>query len=574
VVLAVILTLPIGVAALETAEGSGRFTTYAGRSAAAAAISVAVGIALACAGLASVFVLRRWSIGWSSVLAAAAWFSPMLIAWRGNPMIVPSFAMLLEGLIFAPVLHLVLAYPAMSAASSFSRLLVLVVYVETAFVAVGLALFRDPYFDPSCFANCNVNVFLVRSLPKLASTIRAGDRWFVAAAAMTLILICIARLRTGSRPARRALAPVALFGALFAAATIARIVTLRTTQIEDPSNDLLFGIFVGEACALVALGASIIAAAFRTWLRRRSVARIVADVDAAPLPGSLQTALARGLGDHHLQIAYPVASDRGFIDAEGRRVDPPVTGSERVSTRLAKGDRTIAVVSHAAAASTLERELGPAFLLALENERLQAELLAELRELRASRSRIIQVGDAERRQLERDLHDGAQQRLIALSFDVRLAGSKADERGDVRTHALLIRAIEETRTALEELRDVAHGIYPAVLQEAGLAPALATFADAADLSVGLAEVEDRRYAAPVESAAYFAVTEAVADAVDRRAGHVDVAATHRDGRLIVTIRDDGSNRSSSLVSIIDRVGAAGGRVVVEPTMVRAEIPCE
>ncbi len=156
----------------------------------------------------------------------------------------------------------------------------------------------------------------------------------------------------------------------------------------------------------------------------------------------------------------------------------------------------------------------------MENERLQAELVAQLGELRASRARIVETAGAERRRLERNLHDGAQQHLLALSYDIRLARAGAAADGDTAAQMTLATAIEETQGALQELRELAHGIYPAVLAEAGLAPALATLADTAPLPVQILRAGDRRYPAPVEAAAYFAVAEAIGDAARRGADHL------------------------------------------------------
>jgi signal transduction histidine kinase len=238
-----------------------------------------------------------------------------------------------------------------------------------------------------------------------------------------------------------------------------------------------------------------------------------------------------------------------------------------------RNEQTIAVVTHPAAIPELESRIGPALRLALENERLQAEVLAQLEELRASRARIVATADLERRRLERDLHDGAQQRLLALSYDIRLANSSAEAGGDTSTKLALAGALEKAQGALEELRQLAHGIYPAVLTEAGLGSALATLADAAPLPVEIRRVDQRRYPAPVETAAYFSVAEAVDDAARRDADHAAVSVVHGDGRLVVTVEDSGSERTAAMVALADRVGALGGSLVVEPTFLRAEIPC-
>jgi signal transduction histidine kinase len=237
----------------------------------------------------------------------------------------------------------------------------------------------------------------------------------------------------------------------------------------------------------------------------------------------------------------------------------------------------VAIVVHDAAlleGPALEREIGSAARLAVENERLQAEVLAQLEDLRASRARIVETGDAERRRLERDLHDGAQQRLLALSYDLRLAQGAAEADGDRELATLLASAGDDAQAALGELRELAHGIYPALLAEAGLAPALATLAEEASLPVELGEVPRERYSTPVETAAYLTASDTIGDAAGRNATFVSVDVAREDEQLVVQIRDDGAARTSPLLPIADRVGALGGSLEVEPHSLRAKIPCE
>ena len=210
------------------------------------------------------------------------------------------------------------------------------------------------------------------------------------------------------------------------------------------------------------------------------------------------------------------------MDAYGRLVAEPALTPGRVLTVLVRDGRRIAVVSHTAALPDLERAIGAAVRLALENERLQAEVLAQLDHLRASRVRIVETGDAERRRLERDLHDGAQQRLLALSYDLRLARAQAHK------PTATSRRIAPHRSDQPDAGDpgrssgeVAHGIYPAILAEAGLMPALATLADAAPLPVGAPRRGRGRYPAAVETAAYLLVAEALQDAAGRGASHAN-----------------------------------------------------
>jgi len=447
------------------------------------------------------------------------------------------------------------------------------VYAEAVLAGSALALFRNPYLDPGCLANCNVNVFLVRSLPSLARAVEVADRWLAAAAALALIVVCAARLARASWPARQRLLPVHVPAAVFAVAVVARAVVLQKTTVEDPFNAALFTIFAIGSAAVILLAAGLISGVGRARAERRAVARIAASLDQAPAPGSLQSALAAALHDPGLQIAYWLPGAQGYVDASGRAVPEPSATPGRAVTRLTRTGRTVAVVSHSGAVPGIESQIGPAIRLGLENERLQAELLAQLEELRASRARIVETADAERRGLERNLHDGAQQRLLALSYDIRLARAAAHADQDGPADGALAEAAGETLGVLGELRDLAHGIYPAVLAEAGIAPALATLADTAPLPVQVLRAVHDRYPAQIEAAAYFTVAEAVDGAARRGAGHATVSISQDGGRLVVTVEDDGPGDAAPMVAAADRVGALGGSLSTGRAGCRAEIPC-
>ena len=299
----------------------------------------------------------------------------------------------------------------------------------------------------------------------------------------------------------------------------------------------------------------------------------MADLGDAPTPGSLEAALGLAVGDPELRMAYWLPDSGRYVDPRGSPVAEPVTAPGRAVTALVRDGRLVAVVTHAASVSDLEREIGADVRLALENERLQAEVLTQLIDLRASRARIVETGDAERRRLERDLHDGAQQRLLALSYDLRLAAAAAQADGEAETASLLADATGEAQVALGELCELAHGIYPAILTEAGVASAIATLADGAPLPVEIAETDEQRYPAPVETAVYLVVAEAIEDAAGRGSSYVTLSLLRAGDRLVVSVQDDGSERTHPMVHLADRVGALGGSLDVEPTKVRAEVPC-
>jgi signal transduction histidine kinase len=570
---AVPAVLAVGLGALAIAQGPGRFTTYAGRSDLDTALTVAAGLALVAAGLVTSFSRRTARIGDLAMLAGLVWFAPVWVGWDKGLPLVRTLGMLVAGFTFPLLLHLVVAYPSGRLHGVVAQTLVAVVYLEAALAALGRALFRDPFFDPACWANCTDNRFLLNSLPRLARGIEVADRWFTVAAAAALVMLCVWRLLRDSGPARRALLPVAMPAILLAAAVIAHAIALQGRPLEDPSDPAFHMIFVVGCAAVILLAAGLAWAAVRTRVQRRAVARIATSLGQAPPPGSLQAALAQAVGDPALQIIYWLPDSEHYVDANGRPVAEPVAGPGRAVTALVRDGRRIAVVSHTAALPDLERELGAAVRLALENERLQAEALAQLDQLRASRVRIVETGDTERRRLERDLHDGAQQRMLALSYDLRLARAQALADGDGHTESLLTQATDQAQMALGELRELAHGIYPAILVEAGLAPALATLADAAPLPVELRTMAEGRYPAGVETAAYLLVVEALDDAAGRGATYTIVSTVQDGGRLVVTVHDDGTDRTSSMVHLADRVGALEGRLAVEPTRLQAELPC-
>jgi signal transduction histidine kinase len=341
----------------------------------------------------------------------------------------------------------------------------------------------------------------------------------------------------------------------------------RGTLASDPTDRRLW---LGQATALLALAAGV----GWSWLRGRrtrdTVAGLVVELAGAPAPGGLRDVLAGTLGDPSLQLAYPLADGRR-VDARGRP-----RSLDGAVTPLVRGGRQVAFLAHRAGLLDdpgLAEEVAAASRLALEHERLQAELAAQLEDLRASRARIIATGDAERRRLERDLHDGAQQRLVSLSLSLRLARSKLEPSADPGQRARIDQAEDELRVALGELRELAHGIFPAVLADEGLAAAVEALAEDATVPIRITALPDGRMEPVVETAAYVVVAEVVGHS----ASMVTVGATRRDGRLVVEIERDG-DAPDDLVDLQDRVGALDGRLEVlhEPggrVRIRAEVPC-
>ena len=559
--------------AFAVARGPGELTTYAGQSDLAAACGVVAGFSLLAAGLVMSVARLSGRIADLALLASVAWFAPFWAGWKGGPPLVVSVGTLATGLAFPLLVHVVMAYPTGRLRSSGAQAFVLVVYLEAALSALGRALFRDPFFDPNCWDNCTDNVFLVRSFPRVARGIQNADLWFTAVAAAALAALCAYRLVAASPAARRTVAPVLSGGIVLAAATIAHSVALARRPLEDPSDAASLSIFVVGCGGVILIALGLPWGLLLTRIQRRSVARIVSELGDAPSPGSLESALAKAMGDPDLRIAYWLSSSGSYVDARGRPVEIPVGGPGRAVTPLERDGMRVALVDHAAAIGELERELGSAVRLALENERLQAGVLAQLHDLRESRMRIVETGDDERRRLERDLHDGAQQRLLALSYELRLAGSAAATDGDTETASVLEDATAQAQIALGELRDLAHGIHPAILTEAGLGPALVSLAEASPFPIEIGGLVEERYPSSVEATAYQVVAEAIDDAAQRGGTHAIVGVTRERDWLVVSVEDDGGTRTSEPIRLADRVGAVGGRLDVGAASLRADIPC-
>jgi signal transduction histidine kinase len=230
----------------------------------------------------------------------------------------------------------------------------------------------------------------------------------------------------------------------------------------------------------------------------------------------------------------------------------------------------------------LVRSVAAAAGLAVQNERLQAQLRAQVEQLRASRARIVEAGTVERRRLERNLHDGAQQRLVALSLTLRLAEQRVRSHPET-TETLLAGAQEELKLAQAELRELARGIHPAILSDRGLEPALEALAGRSPVPVRLEGVPEERLPGPIEAAAYFVVAEALTNVVKYAgASQATVRVTQFDGRALVEVADDGCGgadpgRGTGLRGLADRVQALDGNLAIssppgEGTRLRAEIP--
>ncbi len=299
--------------------------------------------------------------------------------------------------------------------------------------------------------------------------------------------------------------------------------------------------------------------------------------------------LARALGDPSLTVAYWLRERAIYADADGRPAAVPDADQEgeRAVTLVAHGSDPIAALIHDPVLRRLPALLSSvtrASLLVLENARLRAEVSIQLAEVRRSRARIIEAADAERQRIERDLHDGAQQRLVALALRLTLAQRNAAAGASLLTGELVNFTVGELNGTVNDLRELARGIAPASLAEEGLAAALDGIATRTPTPVTV-DVPDRRYPAPVERAIYYVACEAVTNAVKHSAAStITVCVRAQQDAVRLTVTDDGRggahlNGGSGLRGLNDRIEALGGTLVVASppdagTVLTAEVPCE
>ena len=560
--------LAFGTLSVALARGEPDYS-FGGTSAFGGAAELIAGYALLAVGLVAWARRGEGRLGMILLAASFAWF---VLDWN-NPGDGSAFIFTVGLVLYvaAPpiVAHAMLGYPTGRVRAWPNRLGLAVGYAGAVLL---LGLLPALVFDPNAegCAECPRNLLLVNgdrgayeSFNRIG--VDAGLAW-----ALLLILLAVGGLLRSTPARRRLAAPVIIGGVAYLGLVAADF--FHSLDRGFLSNDGVDRrLWLGEAAALCALALAVSWAWVRGRRTRSVLAGLVVELAESAPPGGLREGLTAALGDPSLQLAYPLGDGR-LVDGRGR---PAQLKGE--ITPIVRGDEEVALLAHRRGLlddPVLVEEVAATARLALENERLQAEARAQLGDLRASRVRIVESGDAERRRLERDLHDGAQQRLVALSLALRLAHSRLLPDRDPAALARIEKAETELRTALAELRELAHGIFPAVLADEGLAAALEALSEEAPIPIELTTVPDERFDAPIEATAYFLVSET---ATHRSAGVLKVSAARRDGQLVVEV--EGDRAPEQITELEDRIGALDGSLAVvrAPSgrvTIRAEIPCE
>jgi signal transduction histidine kinase len=510
----------------------------------------------------------EYRFGHLMVVIGFAWFLQALAA--ANAALVFTFGSMVGALSGAVFIHMLVTFPTGRLETGAQRLVVGFTYLVVFLSQVPPALFSDEEWVTGCERDCPRQLLLVERDDTAADLALVTGTMLGLALVAAVIAVLIARWRRASPPERRVLGPVFLFGLL--------ALVLLGVGLGAQDNALFIAAFVPLA---------LVPYAFLAGLARTAVAgshgvrELVTRLGATADPVAVRQAFADALGDPTVSLAYRLPERDEWVGASGL----PIEIGDHAVTEIVHQGRLVAALVHDPVLLEnpgLLRAVAGAAALSLENQRLNAELLARLAELRASRARIVQAGDSERRRLERDLHDGAQSRFVALALDLRLARARASD--DPEVAEVLDRAIENLARGLDELRELARGIHPAILSDKGLQPALRALADRAPVAVEIdAPDRDERLPEPIEAAAYFVVAEALTNVAKYAdASHATVRVAPADGEVLVEVADDGvggadPSSGSGLRGLADRVAAVGGTLqVTSPpgagTRVRATIP--
>jgi signal transduction histidine kinase len=467
----------------------------------------------------------------------------------------------------ALVLHVLLAFPTGRLTDRLERVLVVATYGT----AVGLQVLRMILGDPD-------SQLKVTDAPEAAELVWHVQYTLLTILVLTGVGLIVLRRRTERHALRRPLAFLiyAFSLSLLMIAFLLVVALLGKHGFGTVRNITLLVIGLAPVAFLVGL--------LDARLTRSSVADLVVALGRDRDPGAVRAALAQALRDPSLTLVYWVPELDSWTDLEGRPASLS-TGADRSTTLIERDGRHIAALVHDPALHEEPELLAgvrAAAAMALENGQLRAKQRAHAEELRRTQARAAEAGQQERKRLERNLHDGAQQRLIALSLELALLERQVGSDPDVAVR--LDRARKEVGVSLEELRDVAHGLHPSVLAGHGLVFALESVVDRAPVPVRFTAELDDRLPESVEVAVFYLVAECLANiAKHAHASAVEVSVVQRSATVVVEVMDDGvggadMNAGSGLRGLAERVDELGGWLQVRVpdgggTAVRVELPC-
>jgi signal transduction histidine kinase len=520
---------------------------------------------------AGIVAWRRRPDSFFGPLMILAGFATQLsvLQWTSQPLL-NTVGQLCDLLVAAVWLHLFLAYPSGRLAGRTERVVVIIGYVA----AVGLQvviLMLGGFND--------LHLLTVVKLETAAEAVQNVQ--LLTLSALAVIGVGLLWWRWQSLPRWQRRRPAQILINCFSLSLVMLAVLLTAGTFQLPGFEIIrLATFTVAGLAPLAFLAGLLDAR----LAKAGVGQLLVQLRTDPAP-DLRELLAQALRDPTLSLIYWLPQYGSWADQDGNSTTLPKQDSgRRVTFVKQNGEQIAALIYDAALAEEPElvEAVSAAAGIALENGRLEAELRARLRELQGSRSRVVEAQQNERRRLERNLHDGAQQRLVALALELGLLAEQADN--DPGTQDRLKHARSEVAESLDELRDIARGLHPAVVSGHGLAVALESLAATTPFEVQLQTDGLPRLPEQLEVAAYYVVSESLTNAAKHaQADRVTVEAGITDDTLMVEIVDNGiggadSERGTGLRGLADRIEALNGRLRVwspvgKGTRVRAEIPC-
>jgi signal transduction histidine kinase len=523
------------------------------------------------------------------VAAGAGWFVTTLAESRDEA--VYTVGRLAGWLMEALIVYVILSFPSGRLTDRADRAIAGATAGVVALFFLPRLLLAEDFSVPSPYTSCvegcpgNALFALEREPAFVHAIMRPLGAVLVLAVMAAVVVRLSGRMRDSAPLTRRMLAPVFLVS-MARAGLLGVAIVARDLDTEGP--------LLQVASWLLALAVPAIALAFLAGLLRwrlfaeRALQRLAECLRGLPDALTLRTAFAEAFGDRTIEIVFPEKGAAGrWMDCWGRPVTMPVPTAGRVMSEVHRGGEVIAAIVHdegLTARPELVRAGVSMAAVVLENQRLAAEAEAAMRELQRSRARIVAGAEQERRRIERDLHDGAQQRLVALRIELELAENLVRE--DPERGAARLRDLErDVDEALEELRALAHGVYPPVLADRGLDEAIRAVALRSAIRVDLVSHDVGRYSTEVEAAVYFCVLEAIQNVQKHAKGARRVVVSLDGGtgaELRFGVRDDGAGRAvldegAGITNMRDRLGAVGGEVdvVSRPgvgTLVRGRAP--
>ena len=528
------------------------------------AVDASVGVASILAGLAAWLARPDSRVGPALVAIGGLWFLGTF-GYGTNADLIDFVGFPLQGWHDVLLVVLLLAVTPGGLREPAARWIAGGAFAAQSATALARLLLRPPLDVTSCLCVGN-RITGVTDPGPYETAVRAASFASAGFAVAALVLIAV-RWQRASGPARRTLAP--LLGAGVAAAVLITYNRVATRVLSAPV-DSSHGMLVAMAATRISIALAIVMSLVRGRRARTRVADVVMSLDDRGLAGG-SAAMRQALADPSLRLLRWSPERRCHVDADGREVALPEPGGRLAATVLERDGVMLGALVHDAALREepeLLAAVAAAARLALHNERLADDVRAQLDEVQASRQRIVAAGDAERRRLERDLHDGAQQRLIALALRLRALERRAGSRGDVALAAELEDLAGELDAAMAGIRELARGIRPPVLNEEGLGPALVALADRMPLPVTADVRIEGRLPDVIEATGYFAAGEALANVLKHAdARGVRLTACEEDGAVVLTVADDGhggahEGNGSGLVGLADRLAAVGGALSV------------